>query len=59
MRSLKYDIVIIPYRCDSLFHGLYHIIVHKMIKTFQSNYSTATRCSALVLKILTSSIIDY
>ena len=53
MRSLKYYIVIIPYRSDSLFFGLYHIIDHKMFKTLQSNHSTATRCSALVLNILT------
>ena len=33
MRSLKYYIVIIPYRSDSLFHGLYHMIDHKMFKT--------------------------
>ena len=56
MRSLKYYIVIIPYRSDSYtiyYHILYHIIDHKMFKTLQSNHSTATRCSALVLNILT------
>ena len=46
MRSLKYYVVIIPYRSDSLSHGLYHIIDHKMFKALQSNHSTATRCSA-------------
>ena len=53
MRSLKYYIVIVPYRSDSLFHGLYHITDHKMFKTLQSNHSTETRCN-LVPRVLSA-----
>ena len=53
MRSLKYYIVIIPYRSDSLFHGLYHITDRKMFKTLQSNHSTETRCN-LVPRVLSA-----